>query len=148
MDFGITIKPDISIARILSLTRQAETCGFSFAWIFDSHVIWKEPFPLLTLMATNTDKMRLDTCVTHPAALGGVASWLPWATCQVPLVSVAGSGRKALRSAGRTGDGVIPQFADPHLVDWCLGFVRQGAKGAGREFRKIEVMAAAPVWAS
>src|SRR5256886_16213435 len=67
MDFGITIKPDISIARILSLTRQAETCGFSFGWIFDSHVIWKEPFPLLTLMAANTDKMCLGTCVTNPA---------------------------------------------------------------------------------
>src|SRR5205809_7008048 len=67
MDFGITIKPDISIDRILSLTRQAESSGFSFGWIFDSHVIWKEPFPLLTLMATNTKKMRLGTCVTNPA---------------------------------------------------------------------------------
>src|SRR5437870_11912887 len=67
MDFGITIKPDISIERILSLTRQAEACGFSFGWIFDSHVIWKEPFPLLTLMAANTKNMRLGTCVTNPA---------------------------------------------------------------------------------
>ena len=39
MDFGITIKPDISIDRILSLTKQAESSGFSFGWIFDSHVI-------------------------------------------------------------------------------------------------------------
>jgi hypothetical protein len=30
MDFGITIKPDISIDRILSLTHQAENSGFSF----------------------------------------------------------------------------------------------------------------------
>src|SRR5467141_5022805 len=67
MDFGITIKPDISIDRILSLTRQAESSGFSFGWIFDSHVIWKEPFPLLTLMAANTQRMRLGTCVTNPA---------------------------------------------------------------------------------
>ncbi len=67
MDFGITIKPDISIDRILSLTRHAESSGFSFGWIFDSHVIWKEPFPLLTLMAANTKKMRLGTCVTNPA---------------------------------------------------------------------------------
>src|SRR5213594_4594691 len=67
MDFGITIKPDISIDRILSLTRQAESSGFSFGWIFDSHVIWKQPFPLLTLMASNTKKMRLGTCVTNPA---------------------------------------------------------------------------------
>ena len=59
MDFGITIKPDIHIDRIVSLTQQAEASGFSYGWIFDSHVIWKEPFPLLTLMAASTQTMRL-----------------------------------------------------------------------------------------
>ena len=67
MDFGITLKPDISLDRILSLTRQAESSGFSFGWIFDSHVIWMDPFPLLTLMAATTNKIRLGTCVTNPA---------------------------------------------------------------------------------
>ena len=67
MDFGITIKPDISIDRILSLTHHAESSGFSFGWIFDSHVLWKECYPLLTLMASNTKKMHLGPCVTNPA---------------------------------------------------------------------------------
>src|SRR5215472_3609070 len=67
MDFGITIKPDISIDRILSLTEQAEASGFSYGWIFDSHVLWKDPFPLLTLMAAKTKRMHLGTCVTNPA---------------------------------------------------------------------------------
>src|SRR5207237_10277526 len=31
--FGITIKPDISIDRILRLTQQAESAGFSYAWM-------------------------------------------------------------------------------------------------------------------
>src|ERR1700676_825417 len=210
MDFGITIKPDISIDRILSLTRQAESSGFSFGWIFDSHVIWKEPFPLLTLMAANTKKMRLGTCVTTPAVrdvtvsaslfatlnlashgrmelgigrgdssrrvlgkkpttlenleefvrvfrdlnagktveLDGVPAKFPWANGEIPRVWVAGYGPKALRTAGRIGDGVILQFADPDLIAWCLGFVREGAKEDRRDPNKIEVMAAAPVWAS
>src|ERR1700682_2796354 len=67
MDFGITIKPDLTIDRIVSLTQQAESSGFTYGWIFDSHVIWMEPFPLLTLMASNTRNMRLGTCVTNPA---------------------------------------------------------------------------------
>src|SRR5947209_13010841 len=67
IDFGITIKPGISIDPILSLTRQAENSGSSVGWMFDYHVIWKEPFPLLTLMAANTKKLRLGTCVTNPA---------------------------------------------------------------------------------
>src|SRR2546426_8051195 len=67
MEFGITLKPDISVERIVALTRQAESAGFHYGWIFDSHVLWKEPYPLLTLMAANTQRMRLGTCVTNPA---------------------------------------------------------------------------------
>jgi len=67
MQFGITIKPDMTVERIVSLTRQAEASGFGYGWIFDSHVLWLEPYPMLTLMATNTKRMRLGTCVTNPA---------------------------------------------------------------------------------
>lgn len=210
MQFGITIKPDLSIERIVGLARRAEAAGFAYAWIFDSHVLWMEPFPLLTLMAANTRHMHLGTCVTNPAVrdvtvasslfatlqiasggrmemgigrgdssrrvLGkkpttldnledfvrvfrelnagktveydGVNTRFPWATAGVPRVWVAGYGPKALRCAGRIGDGVILQFADPDLIEWCLGFVREGAKEAGRDPARIQVMAAAPVWVS
>lgn len=210
MDFGITIKPDITIERIVSLAKQAEAGGFKYGWMFDSHVIWMEPFPLLTLMAANTRTMRLGTCVTNPAVrdvtvasslfatlnvasrgrmqlgigrgdssrrvLGkkpttlenleefvkvfralnggetvdyeGTSTRFPWATGGVPRVWVAGYGPKALRTAGRIADGVILQFADPDLIAWCLGFVREGAREAGRDFQKIEIMSAAPVWVS
>src|SRR5215467_2978095 len=210
MKFGITIKPDMTVDRIVSLTRQAEAAGFQYGWIFDSHVLWLEPYPMLTLMAANTKKMKLGTCVTNPAVrdvtvssslfatlnlvsggrmqmgigrgdssrrvLGkkpttlehlekfvqefrdlnagrtidqdGVAASFPWSNKRTPPVWVAGYGPKALKTAGRIGDGVILQFADPDLIEWCLGFVREGTKEASRDFHKIEVMAAAPVWAS
>jgi probable F420-dependent oxidoreductase len=73
---------------------------------------------------------------------------MAWADAGVPPVWVAGYGPKALRCAGKIGDGVILQFADPHLIKWCLNFVREGAEEAGRDFSKIAVMAAAPVWVS
>jgi probable F420-dependent oxidoreductase len=209
MHFGITLKPDISIERILGLTRQAEAAGFEYGWIFDSHVLWMEPYPLLTLMAENTKRMRLGTCVTNPATRdltvtaslfatlnlisGGrmelgigrgdssrrvmgkkPVSWsqleqavkefrdltsgkevthdgqptrLTWAKIP-PRVWIAGYGPKVLNMAGRVADGIILQFADPDLIDWCLGFVREGARAAGRDPKKIEVMSAAPVWVS
>jgi probable F420-dependent oxidoreductase len=209
MQFGITIKPDISIERIVGLTRQAESAGFAYGWIFDSHVLWKEPYPLLTLMAANTKKMRLGTCVTNPATrdltvtaslfatlnlisgnrmeLGigrgdssrrvmgkkpvswsqleaavkefrdltsgrevehdGQSTRLTWAK-EPPRIWIAGYGPKVLHMAGRVADGIILQFADPALIDWCMGFVRDGAKAAGRDPKEIEVMAAAPVWVS
>lgn len=67
MEFAFTLKPDVSLERLVSLTRLAERSGFTYGWIFDSHVLWKEPYPLLTLMAQNTERMRLGTCVTNPA---------------------------------------------------------------------------------
>jgi probable F420-dependent oxidoreductase len=73
---------------------------------------------------------------------------MTWADAGVPPVWVAGYGPKALHCAGRIADGVILQFADPDLIKWCLGFVREGAEAAGRDFSKIRVMSAAPVWVS
>jgi probable F420-dependent oxidoreductase len=67
MQFGFTIKPDHSIERTVALTRQAEAAGFTHGWLFDSHVLWRDPYPLLTVMAQATTTMRLGTCVTNPA---------------------------------------------------------------------------------
>jgi probable F420-dependent oxidoreductase len=209
MKFGITIKPDMAVERIVALTRQAEAAGFEYGWIFDSHVLWLEPYPLLTLMAANTKHMRLGTCVTNPAVrdltvtsslfatlnlisggrmqlgmgrgdssrrvLGkkpvtagelesavetfrqlttgkeidyeGRPTRLSWAKGSPP-VWIAGYGPKVLDLAGRVADGVILQFADPGLIEWCMGFVKKGAQAVGREWRQIEIMSAAPVWIS
>jgi len=67
MQFGFTLKPEHSIERTIALTRQAEAAGFEYAWLFDSHVLWRDPYPLLTLMAEATTTIRLGTCVTNPA---------------------------------------------------------------------------------
>jgi alkanesulfonate monooxygenase SsuD/methylene tetrahydromethanopterin reductase-like flavin-dependent oxidoreductase (luciferase family) len=210
--FGATFKPqlpDVGPERIVALTRQAETAGFDYGWAFDSHVIWLEPYPLLTFMALNTTRMRLGTCVSNPAArdptvtasalatlnhisggcmvlsigrgdssrrvLGkqpttlaqlaeatplirrlaggqpvddhGQPLQLAWAAGELP-VWIAGYGPKALWLAGSIADGVILQFADPHLIRWCIGFVREGAVAANRDPASIQIMAAAPVWVS
>src|SRR5689334_4198708 len=67
MQFGFTLKPDHSLERTVALTRLAEAAGFDYGWLFDSHVLWREPYVLLTLMAQATSTMRLGTCVTNPA---------------------------------------------------------------------------------
>jgi probable F420-dependent oxidoreductase len=66
MQFGFTLKPDHTPERTLALTRRAEAAGFAYGWLFDSHVLWRDPYPLLTLMAGATERMRLGTCVTNP----------------------------------------------------------------------------------
>jgi probable F420-dependent oxidoreductase len=210
LEFAITFKSDMTPDHIVALTKQAEAAGFNYGWIFDSHVLWQDPYPIMTLMAANTQRMRFGTCVTNPvvrdptvtasllATLNRISGGrmdmgigrgdssrrvmgkkpttlanleeavqvirdltagkqvvyeeqpiqMTWANAGVPPVWVAGYGPKALRCAGRIGDGVILQFADPHLIKWCLGFVREGAAEAGRDFSQIKVMSAAPVWVS
>ena len=67
MDFGFTLKPENDLRRTVELTRRAEGNGFTYGWIFDSHVLWRGPYVPLTLMAQATTNMRLGTCVTNPA---------------------------------------------------------------------------------
>ncbi len=83
----------------------------------------------------------------HEVQHEGQPTRLSWATGSPP-VWIAGYGPKVLNLAGRIADGVILQFADPDLIAWCLGFVQQGAKEAGRDPKSVQVMAAAPVWVS
>jgi probable F420-dependent oxidoreductase len=67
MKFGITLKPDHRFDRSVDLATRAEANGFAYGWLFDSHVLWRDPYPLLTLMGAATTHMRLGTCVTNPA---------------------------------------------------------------------------------
>jgi probable F420-dependent oxidoreductase len=206
VQFGFTLKPDHTIDRTLALARQAEAAGFSHGWLFDSHVLWRDPYPLLTLMAGATGTLRLGTCVTNPATrepsvtasalavldelsggrmdlgigrgdsarrvLGkppttmatleeaivvirdlvegravtyeGTELQLPWAGKWKLPVWVAGYGPMALAMTGRVADGVILQLADPDLIRWFVGQVREAEAAAGRPPGSVKVQAAAP----
>jgi probable F420-dependent oxidoreductase len=67
MDFGFTLKPEHRFDHAVELTKRAEANGFAYGWLFDSHVLWREPYVLLTLMAAASERLRLGTCVTNPA---------------------------------------------------------------------------------
>jgi alkanesulfonate monooxygenase SsuD/methylene tetrahydromethanopterin reductase-like flavin-dependent oxidoreductase (luciferase family) len=50
----------------------------------------------------------------------------------------------ALAMTGRVADGIILQLADPDLIRWFGGQVREAATAAGRDPATISVQAAAP----
>jgi probable F420-dependent oxidoreductase len=64
---------------------------------------------------------------------------------QLPMWFAA-YGPKALRACGRTADGLIMQLADPYILEWALGYVREGAEQAGRDVGGIRVQVAAPCY--
>jgi probable F420-dependent oxidoreductase len=61
----------------------------------------------------------------------GTEAQMPWAGGGT-RVYVAGYGPKALRLAGRVGEGVIFQIADPFVIEWGMQHVRAGAEEVGR----------------
>src|SRR3989475_7817845 len=206
MQFGFTLKPDHTLERTTALASQAEAAGFEHGWLFASHVLWRDPYPLLTLMAQSTSRMRLGTCVTNPATrepsvtasllavlnelsggrmdlgigrgdsarrvLGkppttiasleeatnvirdlcegravtyeGTALTMEWVPRHKLPVWIAGYGPKALELTGKIADGAIIQIADPSLVGWCIGLLREGARKARRDPNAVAVMVAAP----
>jgi probable F420-dependent oxidoreductase len=49
------------------MTELAEDCGFDYAWLFDSPVIWQEIYSILGVMAASTTTIKMGPCVTNPA---------------------------------------------------------------------------------
>jgi len=206
MDFGFTLKPEHDLGRTVELARRAEANGFTYGWLFDSHVLWREPYVLLALMAQATERMRLGTCVTNPATrepsvtastlavldevsagrmdlgigrgdsarrvLGkppttmktleeaivvirdlvagrtvtyeGTEFSMPWVAGWTLPVWVAGYGPMALKMTGRVADGLILQLADPDLIRWFVGQIREAEAAAGRPAGSVKIQAAAP----
>ncbi len=208
ISFGVTILPDPPYARFLELIALAERHGFEYAWTYDSHVLWQESVPLLTVAARETSKIKLGQFVTNPGTRdptvlasayatmhdlsdgrmvmgvgrgdsavryigrqpmkvaeferscamirdfmnGREVHWndkdlqLKWVRPELPEIPmwVAGYGPKALAVAGRLGDGVIIQLADPEIIAWIMDTARNAAEDAGRDPSQLKCIVGAP----
>ena len=207
LSFGVTVLPDPPATRLVELMQLAEQQGFEYGWTYDSHILWQDSYPLLTLAAVNTSRLKLGHCVTNPgireptvtasayATLHDISGgrmvmgigrgdssrrvvglqpvkvaeferacrmikdlmngrrveWngreleLTWAKGrpEIPMY-VAGYGPRALAVAGRVGDGVIIQLADPVIIQWIMDTARRAAQEAGRDPDALECIVCAP----
>jgi len=71
---------------------------------------------------------------------------LKWVRPELPQIPmwVAGYGPKALGVAGRVGDGVIIQLADPEIITWIMDTARHAAEAAGRDPSQLKCIVGAP----
>ena len=71
---------------------------------------------------------------------------LKWVRPELPEIDmhVAGYGPKALAVAGRQGDGVIIQLADPDIIRWIMETARGAAEEAGRDPAALKCIVSAP----
>jgi probable F420-dependent oxidoreductase len=70
---------------------------------------------------------------------------LEWARTDPPIpMYVAAYGPKALGVAGRVGDGVIIQLADPVIIEWLMATAREAAEAEGRDPAALRCIVGAP----
>jgi probable F420-dependent oxidoreductase len=71
---------------------------------------------------------------------------LKWVRDDLPEIPmwIAGYGPKALGVAGRVGDGVIIQLADPVIIQWIMDTARRAAEEAGRDPSELKCIVGAP----
>jgi probable F420-dependent oxidoreductase len=75
---------------------------------------------------------------------------LKWVRPELPEIEmyVAGYGPKTLAVAGRVGDGVIIQLADPDIIQWIMETARTAAAEAGRDPAALKCIVSAPSYIS
>ena len=102
--FGVTVLPDPPYTRFLELLELAERQGFDYGWTYDSHVLWQESIPLLTLAAERTSRMKLGHFVTNPGTRDPTVLASAYATMHVisegRMVMGIGRGDSARRVIG------------------------------------------------
>ena len=71
---------------------------------------------------------------------------LAWVRPELPPIEmhVAGYGPRVLAVAGRVGDGVIIQLADPDIIRWTMDTARAAAAEAGRDPAALKCIVCAP----
>ena len=97
-------------------------------------------------MATLEEAIRVIRALVEGETIAyeGTELHFPWTTGWDLPVWVAGYGPMALAMTGRVADGVILQLADPDLIRWFVGQVREAEAAAGRPAGSVRVQAAAP----
>jgi probable F420-dependent oxidoreductase len=120
LSFGVCFAPDPPPSRWVELTKLAEAQGFEYAWLFDSHVLWQEVYPIFTLMAANTRTIKIGPCVTNPGTRDPTVTASALATLNEisggRMVMGIGRGDSARRVLGQKPVSVERMEADCRLI--------------------------------
>ena len=105
MDFGVVLQTNPPARRVVELAKRAEANGFTHVWLFDSPVLWQEPFVILARILAETERVVVGPMVTNP----GSRDWTVLASTFATLndaygprtICGIGRGDSALRVIGR-----------------------------------------------
>jgi probable F420-dependent oxidoreductase len=117
LSFGVTFMLDPPASRVVEWAKVAEDNGFDYVWAWDSNVLWQEPYPVFSLIAAGTERVKIGTCVTNPATRDITVTASALATLNEisggRMVMGIGRGDSARRVIGK------PPVTVAHLEEAC-----------------------------
>ena len=118
MEFGLVLQTDPPARRVVELAQRAEARGFTHIWVYDSPVLWQEPFVILARILAETEKVTVGPMVTNP----GTRDWSVLASTFATLNDMYGS--RTICGLGR-GDSALRYIGrKPRSLDEMTGAMR------------------------
>jgi len=150
MDIGLVLQTDPPGRAVVDLLVRAEELGFSHGWTFDSHVLWQEPYVILSQVLARTSRLVVGPMVTNPAT----RDWTVIASLHATLNEMHGN--RTICGIGRGDSAVRVQGRPPttlkRLAD-AVHVVRELASGRSVDVEGTEIRipwvpdgASLPVW--
>jgi probable F420-dependent oxidoreductase len=126
-----------ALATLQQVTSGRVLCGIGRG---DSSVRVLKRHPATIAALESAVNLIQDLTAGSAVSVDGADVQIPWADGGTVPMLVGAYGARAFQAAGRVGDGVIIECADPHFISWGLDNVKRGAAEAGRELSDFSVV--------
>ena len=150
MDFGVVLQTNPPARRVVDLAKRAEANGFTHVWVFDSHVLWQEPFVILARILAETERIVVGPMVTNP----GSRDWTVLASTFATLndaygprtICGIGRGDSALRVIGRKPRTLAEMAEAMHVIKGLVAGETVDYQGTEIRFPWLERGWDLPMW--
>jgi probable F420-dependent oxidoreductase len=136
MDFGVTLQTNPPASRVIELTRRAEDLGFGYAWTFDSHILWQEPYVIHSQMLSATQRIMVGPFVTNPVSRDPSVTASTFATLNEMF------GNRTICGIGR-GDSVVRVLGRKpttlRQLEEAMHVIKELAEGREVDYSDVEV---------
>jgi probable F420-dependent oxidoreductase len=136
MDFGVTLQTNPPASRVIELTRRAEDLGFGYAWTFDSHILWQEPYVIHSQMLSATERIMVGPFVTNPVSRDPSVTASTFATLNDMF------GNRTICGIGR-GDSVVRVLGRKpttlRQLEEAMHVIKELAEGREVDYSGVEV---------
>ena len=126
-----------SLATLQDVTSGRILCGIGRG---DSSVRVLKRHPGTVAALESAVNLIRDLTAGNAVSVDGSDVQFPWANGGMVPMLVGAYGARAFQAAGRVGNGVVIECADPHFISWGLDNVKRGAAEAGRDLSEFSVV--------